>query len=140
MRGPHRIQANKVGRIAPDGKLISVVRTALPQETRDTQKVASLPREFVSECGVHRKPRIRYFLVVESQLRQAVGPEPTPGGFIKGQARIEAASRRDRIETQGLTLLGFEGIIVHLSATQKLTVDHNRKGRNFLSRFRQVVR
>src|SRR6266851_2194130 len=117
MRGPHRIRANKVRRIAPDGKLIGVLRTALPQKTRDAQKIASLPREFVSESSVHRKPRIRYFLVVESQLRHAVGPEPTPGGFIKGQARIEAASRRDGIETQGLALLGFEGIIVHLSAT-----------------------
>src|SRR5712671_5996582 len=117
MSGPHRIRASKLRRIAPDGKLIGVVRTALAQETRDTQKIASLPREFVIEGGVHRKPRIRYFLVVESQLRQAVGPEPTPGGFIKGQARIEAASRRDRIETQGLALLGFEGVIVHLSPT-----------------------
>src|SRR5216683_1687710 len=117
MRSPHRIHANKVARIAPDGKLIGVVRTALPQETRDTQKIASLPREFVSKGRVHRKPWIRYFLVVESQLRQAVGPEPTPCGFIKGQAGIEAASRRDRIETQGLALLGFEGVIVHLSPT-----------------------
>src|SRR6266436_871812 len=117
MRGPHRIRASDVRRIAPDGKLRGVGRTAMPQETRDTQKIASLPREFVSKGGVHRKPRIGYFLVVESQLRQAVGPEPTPGGFIKCQARIEAASRRDRIETQGLALLGFEGIIVHLSPT-----------------------
>src|SRR5438132_8010453 len=117
MRGPHRIRANKVRRIAPDGKLICVVRTALAQETRDTQKITSFPREFVSESGVHRKPRIRYFLVVESQLSQAVGPEPTPGRFIKGQARIEAAFRRDCIETQSLALLGFEGVIVHLSPT-----------------------
>src|SRR5260370_37691755 len=109
MRGPHRIRANKVRRIAPDGKLIGVVRTALPQETRDTEKIASFPREFVSEGGVHRKPRIGYFLVVESQLRQAVRPEPTPGGFIKCQARIGAAARRQRIETHGVALLSVEG-------------------------------
>src|SRR6266404_4121913 len=73
-------------------------------------------------------------------LGQAVGPEPASGGLIQGQAGIEAASRRDRIEPQGLALLGFEGIIVHFSATQELRMDHNRKGRNLLSCFGQVVR
>src|SRR5262245_44755686 len=92
MRRTHRVHADLVRRSAPYRKLIRVVRTALPQETCDPQEIASLPREFMSESSVNRDTRIRYLLVVERQLVQAVRSEPAPGRFIKRQARIEAPS------------------------------------------------
>src|SRR5262249_9367570 len=112
MRRAHGIGTNQLRRVAADRELVGVVGATLAEEPGDAQKKASFPREFVGERSVDRQAWIRYFLVVERQFRQPVGPEPAPGGFVERQARIEAARRRDSFETQGFSGLGFERIIV----------------------------